>query len=90
MDSWVFAEELIDDGVVVETTLDFALDEGVFDLFVLLDDVLNLRDDALEGPFGQVGGHLHIFLLSGQLYLLHLLHEVTHLQHARATATESV
>jgi len=73
-------QESGNNGLVVKSTLNFALDVGVFDFLIFLDDVFDLLDDTLEGPLGQLGGDAHIFLLVSHLYLLHVLHEVAHLE----------
>ena len=83
-------EELLDDGIVVESALYLALDVGVFDFFVLLDNVLNLTNNALESPFCELGRHSHILLLAVQLHFLDLLHHVRHFKKLSSAAIEPI
>ena len=84
------ASELTDDCVVVQATLNLALDVGVFDLFVLFDDILDLLHDTFECPLSQVCRHLHVLLLALKFDLLNLLHEVSHLDHGGTAALEAI
>ena len=82
--------ELTDDGVVVKSALDLALDKGVLHFLFVLDDVFDLLDDAFECPLRQICRHLHVLLLALKFDLLHLLHEVRHLKHTRPTLSEPI
>ena len=83
-------EELLDDGIVVESALYLALDVGVFDFFVLLDNILNLTNNAFESPFCELGRHSHILLLAVQLHFLDLLHHVRHFKKLNSAAIEPI
>ncbi len=60
----VLTQELVDDSVVVQTTLNLVLDVGVLHFFVLLNDCLNFVNHALKRPISQVGCHLHVLALN--------------------------
>ena len=90
LDSWVPCKKLADHGIVVEPAFDLALDVGVFDFLVLLDDVFDLTNNAFEGPLAEFGGHSHVLLLTVQLYFLDLQHHIRHLKQLSAAATEPI
>jgi hypothetical protein len=90
LDTRVLAQELIDHCVVVQARLNLILDNRVLDFFVLLDDVLDLGDDALKGPLSEVCRHLHALLLARQLLVLYFLKEVAHLEHCGTSLSEAI
>ena len=76
LDALVAGQKLADHSLVVKTVLDLALNVRVLHFLVLLNDVFDLADDALERPFSQLCCHTHVFLLDIQLHFLNVLHEV--------------
>ena len=62
----------------------------MLNLLVILNDVLDLLDDALKRPFGQICRHLHVLLLTVKLGLLNFLHKVSHLDESSATAAKAI
>ncbi len=86
----MLAKELVDHGVVVETALNLVLNHRVLDFFVLLDNILNLFDDALKSPLSEVCRHLHAFLLALEFSFLNLKVKVAHLKHGCTTLGEAI
>lgn len=75
----VGVKEASNDGVLVQATLNLSLNQRMLHLFVLLDNLLNLVDNALESPLGKVSGHLHALALAVQLHFLDILEELREL-----------